>query len=84
METVTYPITQKKRRERLFLTLDDILSLAEQKRKIPNATDKLKQAWCRIAISAVEAYGSLLKDCELEEIEERLDVLEQSRKEKSW
>lgn len=74
----TSTVTAKKLRKRLFDTLDDVLALAEQKRHTPNATDKLKQSWSRIAISAVEAYGHLLHDCEIEDLENRLDTLEKS------
>ncbi len=75
-EKITLTVKQKKPRDRLFQVLNDILTFAEQKRKIPNNSDKIKQAWSRIAISAISTYGQLLKDSELEEIEERLSKLE--------
>jgi hypothetical protein len=75
-EKITSGVQQKTRRKRLFSVLDSIIDFAEQKRTTPNNTDKVKQAWARIAVSAIGAYGTLLKDCELEEIEERLSKLE--------
>lgn len=75
-EKVTSETNLKKRRERLFSTLDDILRFADEKRRIPNLPDRTKQAWSRIAISAIATYGSLLKDVELDDVMDRLYKLE--------
>lgn len=66
----------KKHRTGLFTVLSKIIGFAEEKRLLKGNSDRTKQAWTRIAVSAISAYGSLLHDCELEEIEQRLETLE--------
>jgi hypothetical protein len=80
MEKTSVTVNQKSRRNHLFSTLEAILTLADEKRKTANLADKTKQAWSRIAISAISAYGTLLHDCELDEINERLERLENREK----
>jgi len=67
------------RRKRLFLVLDSIISFAEEKRVLKGNSDKAKQAWSRIAISAIDSYGNLLKTDELGSIEARLEALEHEK-----
>jgi hypothetical protein len=66
----------KKHRTRLFQVLNNIISFSEEKRVLKGNSDKAKQAWSRIAVSAISAYGALLHDCELEQLEERIEILE--------
>jgi hypothetical protein len=80
MEKISLTVQQKNRRNHLFSVLEAILSYAEEKRKISNNSDKVKQAWSRIAISAISTYGDLLHDVELDEINERLERLESKEK----
>ena len=56
----------KERRNTLFRVLDGVLSISH--RKIHNGcnSDKAKQGWARVLVSAVSTYGGLLKDDELE------------------
>jgi hypothetical protein len=75
----TCTVSAKKRRTRLFTVLDNIIGFSEEKRVLKGNSDRAKQQWSRIAVSAISAYGSLLHDCELEDIEKRLDVLESER-----
>jgi hypothetical protein len=70
-------VSAKDERKSLKDVLKDILGFAEQKRKLKNNSDKNKQSWSRIAISAISAYGDLLKADELEDIETRLTKLEE-------
>jgi hypothetical protein len=44
-------------------------------------SDSAKQGWGRLMVAAIGTYGSLIKDAELEDIEERLVLLE-TQKEK--
>ncbi len=69
----------KERRKRLFQVLDSIISFAEEKRVLKGNSDKAKQAWSRIAISAIDSYGNLLKTDELQNIEARLEALEHGK-----
>lgn len=79
MEKTTLTAKQKKPRDRLFSVLTEIIDFAEQKRKTANLADKTKQAWSRISIQAIVCYGTLLHDCELDEISARLEKLEQKQ-----
>ena len=67
------------RRKRLFLVLDGIISFAEEKRVLKGNSDRAKQAWSRIAISAIDSYGNLLKTDELESIEARIEAFEHEK-----
>jgi hypothetical protein len=72
----------KNQRKSLCDVLDNIIAFSEEKRKLKNSADKNKQSWSRIAISAISAYGDLLKASELENIEERLEKLESENRER--
>lgn len=50
----------------LFRVLDGVLGVAHKKILVAGTSDKAKQGWARVLVSAVSAYGSLLKDEELE------------------
>jgi hypothetical protein len=56
----------KERRNTLFQVLDGVLSLSHKKIHVDGNSDKAKQGWARVLVSAVSAYGPLLKDEELE------------------
>lgn len=76
MEKATYTVQLKDSRKRLFTVLDGIIGFAEEKRLLKGNNDKAKQAWSRIAIAGIQAYGTLLKDSDLDEINLRLERLE--------
>jgi hypothetical protein len=68
-ETVKKPRSNrsaKDRRNTLFRVLDGVLSMAHKKIHVAGNSDKAKQGWARVLVSAVSTYGSLLKDEELE------------------
>jgi hypothetical protein len=78
-ETVKKPTSNrsaKKRRNTLFRVLDGVLSLSHKKIHAEGNSDKAKQGWARVLVSAVSAYGGILKDEELElrviDLEEKL------------
>jgi hypothetical protein len=79
---ITSIVPLKNQRKSLCEVLNEIIVFAEEKRKLKNNSDKNKQSWSRIAISAISAYGSLVKDSELENIEERLEKLESENSER--
>ena len=56
----------KERRNTLFRVLDSVLSLSHQKIHTGGNSDRSKQGWARVLVSAVSAYNPLLKDDELE------------------
>jgi hypothetical protein len=67
----------KERRNTLFRVLDGVLSLSHQKIHNGGNSDRAKQGWARVLVSAVSAYGPLLKD---EELELRVIALEEQLK----
>ena len=67
----------KERRNTLFRVLDGVLSLAHKKIHIAGNSDRAKQGWARVLVSAVSTYGGLLKD---EELELRVIALEEKLK----
>jgi hypothetical protein len=66
----------KDRRNTLFRVLDGVLSLSHKKIHGAGNSDKSKQGWARVLVSAVSTYDNLLKDEELElrviDLEEKL------------
>jgi len=80
VETVKKPSSNrsaKERRNTLFRVLDGVLSLAHKKIHAGGNSDRAKQGWARVLVSAVSTYGSLLKD---EELELRVIALEEKLK----
>jgi len=67
----------KERRNTLFRVLDGVLSLSHKKIHGAGNSDKAKQGWARVLVSAVSSYGPLLKD---EELELRVLTLEEKLK----
>ncbi len=67
----------KERRNTLFRVLDGVLSLSHKKIHGAGNSDRAKQGWARVLVSAVSAYGDLLKD---EELELRVIALEEKLK----
>jgi hypothetical protein len=67
----------KDRRNTLFRVLDGVLSLSHQKIHNGGNSDRAKQGWARVLVSAVSAYGPLLKD---EDLELRVIALEEQLK----
>ena len=66
--------SSKDRRNTLFSVLDGVLGLSHKKIHNGGNSDRVKQGWARVLVSAVSAYGGLLKD---EELELRVIALEE-------
>ena len=80
VETVKKPSSNrsaKERRNTLFRVLDGVLSTAHKKIHAGGNSDRAKQGWARVLVSAVSTYGGLLKD---EELELRVIALEEKLK----
>ena len=80
VETIKKPSlnrSAKERRNTLFRVLDGVLSLSHKKIHAGGNSDRAKQGWARVLVSAVSTYGSLLKD---EELEFRVIALEEKLK----
>ena len=67
----------KERRNVLFRVLDGVLGIAHKKIHASGNSDRAKQGWARVLVSAVSTYGGLLKD---EELELRVIALEEKLK----
>jgi hypothetical protein len=68
------------RRNSLFAYLGHAIRLSHEKLTSKGNSDAAKQAWGRLMVSAISTYGSLIKDVELEGIEERLFIFEEQKK----
>jgi hypothetical protein len=67
------------RRNSLFAYLGHTIRLSHEKMSSKGNSDSAKQGWGRLMVSAIGTYGSLIKDAELEGIEERLSLLEEEK-----
>jgi hypothetical protein len=79
-ETIKKPSSNrstKERRNTLFRVLDGVLGISHNKIHNSGNSDQAKQGWARVLVSAVSAYGPLLKD---EELELRVIALEEQLK----
>jgi len=72
-------LSEKKQRKPLFNLLYHVLAVSTKKFDMEKASNSDRQKWARIIISACAAYGDLLKDVELESIEDRLTILERQQ-----
>jgi len=72
--------SQKEARKTLFRNLESIISLSQKKIDTQRTKDSDKRSWARVMISAIGTYGNLLKDQELEDLEQRLEILEVKQK----
>lgn len=72
-------LSTKDRRTSLFKYLDRVIELSDKKIHLNGNADRLKQGWARVLVQAIGAYGSLLKDVELEDLELRIKLLEEKK-----
>ena len=75
---VTCNLNKKEQRGKLFSYLDNVIAVSQTKFKMEKAPNDDRQAWGRIIVSAVQAYGKILSEEDLEEVKERLEVLEKA------
>jgi hypothetical protein len=76
MEKLSENSNLTEKRTKLFQQLDYAISLAHEKTDKATAGNTDRQKWLRLLISAVDSYGSLLKDMQLDSIEQRLTETE--------
>jgi hypothetical protein len=67
------------RRNSLFAYLGHAIRLSYEKMSSKGNSDSAKQAWGRLMVSAIATYGSIIKDTELDDVEERLTLLEEEK-----
>jgi hypothetical protein len=66
----------KEARKTLFEHLSFSLSVCREKAAKKKALNADRQKWIRLLVFTVEAYSSLLKDVEIEDLEERVANME--------
>ena len=71
------------RRLTLYAYLGHCIRVSHEKMSSKGNSDGAKQSWGRLMVSAITAYGGLIKDAQLEDIESRLTKLEEQAKERS-
>ena len=67
------------RRISLFAYLGHAIRLSNEKMSSRGNSDAAKQSWGRLMVSAIGAYGGLIKDAEMEDVESRLTKLEEQK-----
>ncbi len=74
-------LSEKSRRTRdeLGEILAETLKVAIEKYHRKTSKTSLRQSWARIIISGVAEYNRLLESCQLDDLLERIIVLEQQR-----
>ena len=78
-ENLSQNFDVKEKRLGLFSHLDHVLGLSRERMDKKTVSAENQQKWSRILISAVEAYGHLLNDHTLEELDERVTKLEEAK-----
>ena len=72
-------LSPKEARATLFSHLDYAIGLSRDKASKEKAKNTERMSWTRILIMAVESYGKLLETVQLENLNERLEAIEQKR-----
>jgi hypothetical protein len=67
------------RRNSLFAYLGHAIRLSNEKMCSKGNSDSAKQSWGRLMVSAISAYGGLIKDAEMDDVESRLTKLEEQK-----
>lgn len=70
----------KELRKGLFSYLGSAIRLSHKKLTSRGNSDKAKQSWGRLMVSAIGCYGGLLKDTILDDLQERVERLEKLEK----
>ena len=66
-------------RKALFSQLAHVLIVSREKFDMEKAANRDRLAWGRLIVSASEAYGRILQTVSLEELEQRVQKLEECR-----
>jgi Mor family transcriptional regulator len=72
----TCNLEPKKQRSKLFSSLSGVIDVSETKFKMDKASNSDRQKWAKVIVSAIQVYGKILNDSEIEEVKTRLEVLE--------
>lgn len=72
----TENLNQTGQSSKLFTHLDHVIEVSQKKFDMEKAANSDRQAWGRIIVSAVQAYGKLVELAEIEEVKQRIEALE--------
>ena len=79
----TVPRSEKISREELLVKASELVRILHRRtttrRFKTGQHDRPRLAYARVAVAAVTAYAALLRDAELEELEKRIERLEQAK-----
>lgn len=70
-------MTEKRTREGLFQSLNDLLRLCEKKTAMDNKPDDTRIKWGHLLNRTVQTYGSLYDSVQLDEIQADLEKIKQ-------
>jgi len=76
IESCEASFNPKEQRKALFSYLTRIVRLSHEKLNVRTSTDRVKQGWARVMISAIATYGDLLDGVQFDELEDRILILE--------
>jgi hypothetical protein len=68
----------QERNYRLFGYLDEVLSVSQKKFRMEKASNATRQKWGRLMVQAIGTYAKVLEISALDQLEERIRILEQS------
>jgi hypothetical protein len=68
---------KKKQQSDLYCYLDDVIAISQKKLAIEKKADSDRQAWARIIVSAVQAYGRIIELAEIDDLKQRIETLEE-------
>jgi hypothetical protein len=74
---VDVKVNPKEARERLFAYLDAVLEISETKVLHKRGKDLNKIRYGRLLVSAIDSYGRLLRESELDDLIKRVERLEE-------
>jgi hypothetical protein len=69
--------TLEKQKQSLFSVLRHVLAVSLEKFDKNTIRDTSKQAWGRLIVNAIGTYGKIIETMELEELLQRVQLLEQ-------
>lgn len=70
-------MNEKKGREDLFKHLMTVIKVSEEKFKMNNKTDASRLGWGRLLMNCCSAYGKILDNHELSQIQKDLDQIKE-------
>ncbi len=74
----TCNLEPKKQRDKLFRCLSGVIDVSKTKFDMEKASNSDRQKWAKVIVAAVQAYGKILNDADIEQVKQRHEVLEKT------